>query len=410
MLNINAKRMIARINALGCLGIDAEGHRTRTTATDEDKAGRDLVTGWMRDAGLRVEIDRFGNIYGIWETEANKNEKPFIMGSHIDTVKDAGQYDGCLGVIAGLEVVETMKESGLETKRPVGVCIFTNEEGIRFSPAMMGSLIIAGGVSCDEALASVGEDGSILGEELERIGYAGSIEPGSIIPSAFVELHIEQGPVLDAEGIKLGVVEDLQGLCQYEIEITGEQNHAGTTPTAYRADAGLAAAKVNVFMRERCLMPGSRTVATVGFLKLHPGAPNVIPSKATFIVDARCPSDKALQADIDAMLDYLKELERTDGVKTQAKCLHQFDSVVFDEHIVDVIEKHARASGLSWKRMTSGAGQDAQMMARICPTAMIFVPSVKGISHSPLEYTKDEDLAAGAALLLSVAEELSGLK
>lgn len=403
MLEINGEQLINRINTLGELGIGEDGRRTRLAVSDTEKEGRDLVVGWMKEAGLQVVVDRIGNIFGIWETEENKNEKPLMVGSHIDTVINAGQYDGCFGVIAGIEVIRTLKEAGVKTKRPLVVGAFTNEEGVRYSPDMMGSLVYAGGMSTEDALAVVGTDGTVLREELKRIGYEGTVEPGFLKPYAFVELHIEQGPILDHEGIQIGAVENLQGIHWQKVTIEGLANHAGTTPTALRVDAGLAAAKVNVFLRE--LVTKSNGVATVGTIEFKPNAVNVIPSKAVFTVDLRNPNKEKLEADEKAFAEYLKELEQTDKVKIETERMTEFDPVLFDEKIVEQIEVAAKNRGLSCRRITSGAGQDAQMIARICPTAMIFVPSVKGISHNPKEFTTDQDLIAGANVFLDVVQE-----
>ena len=407
-LFINEERLMGRLKELGAVGLDAEGRRTRLAASDEDKLGRDKLCGWLGDAGLKVVVDRIGNIFGIWETEENKNEEPFMIGSHIDTVINAGQYDGCYGTLTALEIVQTMKEKGYKTVRPIIVSAFTNEEGVRYSPDMMGSLVYAGGYPLDKALASVGVDGTVLGDELKRTGYEGTVDPGFVKPCAFVELHIEQGPIMDAEGIDIGAVEDLQGISWWKVTIDGVQNHAGTTPTSYRKDAGLAAAKVITFMRERCLIEGSRTVSTTGCIEFSPNAINVIPSQAVFTIDVRNPDEEKLQAEEKALADYLKELEETDKVTTKLERLSRFEPVLFDQGIVKLVEEAAAARGLSCRRMTSGAGQDAQMMARICPSAMIFVPSVNGISHNPAEYTKDRDLINGANVFLDTVISFAG--
>ena len=406
MLSINGARLMERIHTLGEIGKDAEGRRTRLAASDAEKEGRDLVAGWIREAGLELVVDRIGNMFGIWQTAENRQEKPLMTGSHIDTVINAGQYDGCLGVIGGIEVIKTLMEAGIRTARPVVVGAFTNEEGVRYSPDMMGSLVYAGGMAVDEALAMVGTDGTVLGEELKRTGYEGTVQPGFLQPEAFVELHIEQGPIMDVENVKIGAVENLQGIHWQRVTIEGAANHAGTTPTALRADAGLAAAKVNVFLRQ--LVEKSGGVATMGTIRLEPNAINVIPSRAVFTVDLRN-SDKAkLEADEKALAGYFNELEQSDHVKISTERLTEFDPVLFDQGIVRTIEQAAAARGLSCRRMTSGAGQDAQMLARICPTAMIFVPSIGGISHNPKEYTRDEDAVAGANVLLDVVKELAG--
>ena len=406
MLSVNGARLLERINELGTIGKDEEGRRTRLAASDTEKQGRDKVVSWMEDADLKVVVDRIGNIFGIWETAENKDKKPLMIGSHIDTVINAGQYDGCLGVIGAIEVIRTLKEAGRQSERPIVVCAFTNEEGVRYSPDMMGSLVYAGGLPVDQVLKTVGTDGTILGEELKRIGYEGTVEPGFLQPEAFVELHIEQGPIMDTEGVKIGAVENLQGIHWQRVTIEGLANHAGTTPTNLRVDAGLAAAKINVFLRE--LVKKSGGVATVGCIEHEPNAINVIPSRAVMTVDLRNPDKGKLDADEKSLAAYFKELEETDHVKISSERLTEFAPVLFDENIVQKIEAAASARGLNTRRMTSGAGQDAQMMARICPTAMIFVPSIKGISHNPREYTPDEDCVAGADVFLDVVSEMAG--
>ena len=406
MMTINDKRMLERVKTLGSIGIDANGQRTRLAASDEDKAGRDQVVEWMKDADLKVVVDRIGNIFGIWETEENKDKKPLMIGSHIDSVINAGQYDGCIGVIGGIEVIKTLQEAGAKTERPIMVGAFTNEEGVRYSPDMMGSLLYAKGMDLDEVLKTVGTDGTVLGEELKRIGYEGTVDPGFVQPEAFVEYHIEQGPIMDVEGIDIGAVENLQGIHWQRVTIEGLANHAGTTPTKLRADAGLAAAKVNVFLRN--LVEKSGGVATVGTIEFKPNAVNVIPSKAVFTVDLRNPNKEKLDADEKALSDYLAELQNTDHVKISTERMTEFDPVLFDEGIVQKIEAAAAKRGLSTKRMTSGAGQDAQMIARICPTAMIFVPSVNGISHNPKEFTPDKNVIEGANVFLDVVAEMAG--
>ncbi len=405
-MDINKERLLDSIFMLGKIGIDASGERTRLAASDAEKEGRDFVVKQMREAGLDVVVDRIGNIFGIWQTEENRKEAPLMIGSHIDTVINAGQYDGCYGVLTGIEIVRTLKEQKAALKRPLVVGAFTNEEGVRYQPDMMGSLVYAGDLSLDEALDSVGTDGTILRDELTRIGYGGTVDPGFIKPYAFIELHIEQGPIMDAKGISIGAVENLQGISWQRISIEGAANHAGTTPTDMRIDAGLAASKVNVFMRERCLASSGKTVCTVGTMALEPNAVNVIPSKAVFTVDVRNPNEEKLKEEEMALAAYLKKLEETDHVKIHTERLVRFEPVEFDNGICKITEKMAEKRGLSHCRMTSGAGQDAQMMARICPTAMIFVPSVKGISHNPKEYTRDEDLVGGANVFLDIVVEL----
>jgi N-carbamoyl-L-amino-acid hydrolase len=404
---ISEQRLLTRVRELGTIGVDAPQGLVRVAATDADKAGRDQVVAWMRGAGLEIVIDRIGNIFGIWQTAENEDEEPVMVGSHIDTVINAGIYDGCYGVISGVEVIQTLIEAGFQPARPIVVAAFTNEEGIRYQPDMMGSLVYAGGLSVEEALATVGTDGSILGEELERIGYAGEAEPGFMKPSAYVELHVEQGPVLASLEIPIGAVENLQGISWQRLTIEGVANHAGTTPISMRKDAGLAAARIITFLRALADSSGGSTVATVGTIEFEPNAINVIPSRAVLTVDLRDADEEKLRQAEKRLTEYLEELEDTAGVTIAAERLVRFAPVSFDENIVGMIEAAAEKRGLPARRMTSGAGHDAQMMARICPAAMIFVPSVAGISHNPQEYTREADLIAGANVLLDVVVALS---
>lgn len=406
-MKINEQRLLERIYTLGKVGIDTNGQRTRLAADNSDKEGRDLVCKWMNEAGLEVVVDYIGNIFGIWKTEENKEEEPVMVGSHIDTVINAGQFDGCYGVLAGLELIQSLKEAGIKTKHPLAVAAFTNEEGVRYSPDMLGSLVYAKGMDVTRALSIQGVDGSILGEELKRIGYAGTVEPGFLKPCAFVELHIEQGPILEAEGFDIGAVENLQGISWQKITIQGVQNHAGTTPTSYRQDAGVAAAKVITFMRDRCLNSKGKTVSTTGCIEFKPNAINVIPEEAIFTVDVRNPNEEALCAEEQALAGYLKELEKTDRVTIHTERLSRFKPVIFDEKIVKLIEAYAKEDGYSCRRITSGAGQDAQNMALLCPTAMIFIPSIGGISHNPKEFSREKDLIAGANVLMQVICDLA---
>ncbi|TJX58545.1 MAG: Zn-dependent hydrolase, partial [Mesorhizobium sp.] len=343
----------------------------------------------------------------IWQVPENAGNAPILIGSHIDTVIDAGIYDGCYGVLAGLEVMETLKGSGYVPSRPLAVAAFTNEEGVRYSPDMMGSLVHAGGVGIEEALAAVGTDGSVLGEELARIGYAGDEEPGFLKPHVYLELHIEQGPVLEREGVPIGAVENLQGISWQRITIDGIANHAGTTPMSMRNDAGHAAARVVAFLHDRAKASNTPTVATVGTMRFEPNAINVIPSRAVFTVDLRDPFEHRLQAEEAALAAFLEDLAAADGVTVSVERLARFEPVIFDSRIVELIEAAARNRGMVSKRMTSGAGHDAQMMARLAPAAMIFVPSAGGISHNPRERTEDSELVAGANILLDVVARLA---
>lgn len=403
-LAIDSSRLLSRLKQLGEIGRDGEGRLVRLAASDADKAGRDQFVAWAKESGLAVKVDRIGNIFALWTDPANTHEAPLMLGSHIDTVIDAGIYDGCYGVLAGLEVVATLREAGLVPKRPLIVAAFTNEEGVRFSPDMMGSLTYAGGIAVEGALAVRGTDGKIIGEELARIGYAGTDDLGLLRPAAYIELHIEQGPVLEREAIAIGAVENLQGISWQRITLEGVANHAGTTPMAMRRDAGHAAASVITFLHERAKASKTGTVATVGTIAFTPNAINVIPARAVFTVDLRDPDEESLKAHEKALADYLGTLE---GITVAVERLARFEPVVFDQGLVREIEAAAKARGHSVRRMTSGAGHDAQMIARIAPAAMIFVPSIGGISHNPKEFTPEADLVAGANVLLDVVRRMS---
>lgn len=407
MIAIDAQRLLGRIRELGAVGRDGEDRLIRLAASDTDRQGRDLFVGWLRQAGLDVAIDRVGNIFGIWQSPDNREQAPLLIGSHIDTVIDAGIYDGCYGVLAGLEVIETLKATGFSPSRPIVVAAFTNEEGVRYTPDMMGSLVHAGGIDAETVLAAVGTDGSVLGQELARIGYAGDREPGFLKPHAYLELHIEQGPVLEREGLPIGAVENLQGISWQRITIDGVANHAGTTPMSMRNDAGHAAARTITFLLDRAKVSNAPTVATVGTIRFEPNAINVIPSRAVFTIDLRDPDEQRLQAEEAALAAYLEQLATDENVTISVEQLARFEPVIFDLRIVELIEAAAKNRGLGVRRMTSGAGHDAQMLARIAPAAMIFVPSAGGISHSPREHTDDAELVAGANILLDVAAQLA---
>src|SRR5260370_22131911 len=250
MATINPDRLLGRLRTLGEIGRDPEGRLVRLAASDADKFGRDTLVAWLRSARLDIKIDRIGNVFGMWAPNGVGEGSPVLIGSHIDTVIDAGALDGCYGVLGGLEVVETLRDAGVVPHRPIAVAAFTNEEGVRYAPDMLGSLVYAGGLDIEEALAKVGVDGTVLGDELARIGYAGSVEPGFLRPSAYVELHIEQGPILERDGVAIGAVENLQGISWRRVTLDGVANHAGTTPMSMRRDAGYAAALTVAFVND----------------------------------------------------------------------------------------------------------------------------------------------------------------
>jgi len=412
MSNIAKKRqfhldgavLLRQLKELGEVGLDNEvGGRTRIALTDAEKAGRDLVARWMRELQLEVVVDRIGNVFGVLRSDSDDgSQAPLMMGSHIDTVTNAGALDGCYGVLAGLAVARAFRQAGILPSRTIMIGAFTNEEGIRYQPDMMGSLVYAGGLSVLEALDTVGTDGTRLGDELARIGYAGDLEPGAIVPHEYVELHIEQGPILEAEGIQIGVVENLQGISWQQVSVQGNANHAGTTPTHLRHDAGFVAASIVTFLRELAKNSGGTTLATVGCISVQPNVINVIPRRATLTVDLRDPDEERLKLAEQRFAEFLEKLAHQEGVRITTERLARFEPVVFDTSLVECIEASANRFGFTNRRMTSGAGHDAQMIARMAPAAMIFVPSKGGISHNPREHTDEEELVMGAEVLLDV--------
>jgi N-carbamoyl-L-amino-acid hydrolase len=397
-LSIDKDGLLGALEELAQINRQPDGSCCRIALTDADRCGRDLLVKWMRELDLEIGVDQIGNIFGTYSGQGNA--KPIMVGSHIDTVSTGGKFDGPYGVIAGLEVIRALKRHGMVPPHPLVIASFTNEEGVRFQPDMMGSLVHSGGLDLLTALRSEDREGVVLGEELARIGYAGKLRCGSLVPQAYVELHIEQGPILDREGVPLGAVENLQGMSWQEITIHGQANHAGTTPMSARRDAAHTAMKIVGFARQLALRMGGQQLATVGSINLEPGLINVVPRKAVVTVDLRNPEEHQLKEAEGHLIDYLQVLALEEGVSIERKPLARTLPVTFDPEIVRTIETSARMLGQPIRRMTSGAGHDAQMMARICPAAMIFVPSVRGVSHNPAEHTEPEHLVLGANVLL----------
>jgi len=397
-LRIDVTRLSARLDALAQIGAIADGGVCRLALSDEDRQGRDLVVGWMRELGLAVSIDAIGNVVGV--RAGAEDGAPVMTGSHIDTVRTGGRYDGNLGVLAGLEVIAVLNDASIVTRRPLAVAFFTNEEGARFSPDMMGSLVYVGGLTLEEALATVGIDSASVGDSLVQIGYAGPAPCDQPSAQAYIELHVEQGPVLEAESVEIGAVESVQGISWTEFTVHGVANHAGTTPMHLRHDAGYVACEIASEARRIAREMGGNQVATVGAIDLSPNLVNVIAYKAVFTVDLRNTDETALQHAERRLHTYAREIAGSEGVKISARRLARFEPVAFDPATVTLVEETALSLGFSVKRMPSGAGHDAQMLARVCPAAMIFVPSVGGISHNVKEFTTTAQLEAGANVLL----------
>ncbi|MEK7426197.1 MAG: Zn-dependent hydrolase [Actinomycetota bacterium] len=411
-VRIDIDRLVERLDALGEIGAvhgpNGERGCARLALTDADRDGRDMVIGWMRDLGLHVSVDAIGNVVGT-RPGTDPDAAAVMTGSHIDTVRTGGRFDGNLGVLAGLEVIETLAQHGVATRRPVSVAFFTNEEGARFQPDMLGSLVYVGGMALEEALdGRAADDGAVLGDELCRIGYAGPLPcPTAAAPYAYVELHIEQGPVLEDEGVTVGVVTGVQGISWTEITITGQAAHAGTTPMRLRHDAGYVAAEIIAGVRAIARQMGGTQVATAGRCEFAPNLVNVVPAGVTLTVDLRNTDEHMLQQAEHRFAVLCERLATAEGVSIASRSLARFQPVDFDERMIDLVHSTAARLGHTTMRMPSGAGHDAQMLARLCPTSMIFVPSVNGLSHNIAELTEAPDLQAGADVLLQVILELA---
>ncbi len=402
---IDRARLIGRLDSFNRIGALPGGGNCRLALSDEDRAGRDLLVQWMRELGLAVTVDAIGNIFGL--RRGREDAAPVMFGSHVDTVGTGGRYDGLYGVLAGLEACEALNDAGAATRRPLALVAFTNEEGSRFAPYAMGSLVYVGGLALEDAYAIRGIDGPTVGEELRRIGYAGEARPGFLKPHAYLELHIEQGPVLESEGVVIGAVEGITGLSWTEVSITGRAAHAGTTPMHLRRDAAYAASEVAVFVRRVARDMGGHQKGTVGRVELYPNLVNVVAERAVLTVDLRNTDEKALQEAERQLGGFLERLAAQEQVAITTRSLARFEPVAFPSEMVSLIETTARELGLSCRRLPSGAGHDAQMMARLCPATMIFVPSVGGLSHNVREYTEPEHLEAGASVLLHAALRLA---
>lgn len=405
LLQINPSRLLQRLEQLAQKGAQENGGVSRLALSDADKEGRDLFVAWLHELGLTVHVDRVGNILGL--RPGQEDLPPVLSGSHLDSVRNGGRYDGAYGVLSALEVLNTLHDHSVQTRRPLGVIAFTNEEGARYVPDMLGSLAFVGDLSVEEAWAAKGFDGSLFGEQLQRIGYAGEMQPGAIQPYAYVEIHVEQGPVLEQEGLTIGIVEHVAGIDWLEMKIGGAANHAGTTPTELRRDAGLAAAKIIQHLRQIALDLGKNQRATCGILRFEPEIINVIPGKATLTVDLRNTDETALQEAEQRLRAFTGHLAQEDHVEIEIRPLAYTRPQKFDPHVTDIIARAAQMLGYSHRRMVSGAGHDAQIMARKYPAAMIFIPSRGGVSHSPAEYSSPEDLAAGANVLLHTVLKLA---
>lgn len=412
-LRVDGARLWSRLAALGEIGAvhgpNGEKGNARLALTDADRDGRDLVVRWMHDLGLAVSVDAIGNVVAT-RPGTDPDAAPVMMGSHLDTVRTGGWFDGNLGVLGGLEVLETLAQHGVATRHPISVAFFTDEEGARFQPDMLGSLVYVGGMALEDALdVRAADDGARLGDELSRIGYAGPVPcPTASAPHAFFELHIEQGPVLEDEGVTIGAVTGVQGISWTEVTIHGQSAHAGTTPMRLRRDPGYVAAAINTGIRALAREMGGTQVATVGRCEFSPNLVNVVPATVTMTVDLRNTDESLLQQAESVFVALCDQLAAEEGVTIERRTLARFQPVEFDAEMVSLVEATAQRLGHSTKRMPSGAGHDAQMLARVCPTAMVFVPSVNGLSHNIAEFTTPDDITAGADVLLQVVLATAG--
>ena len=405
-LRVDALRILRSLTELGKIG-RREGFKgvTRLALSEEDREARDLLVSWMEEESLNVRVDPIGNIFGV-RRGSNPHLKPVIMGSHLDTVIDAGIYDGAYGVLSALEVLRRINEEGIETEHPIGVAAFTNEEGVRFQPDMMGSLVKSGGFPLEKAYARKDDDGITVREALKGIGYLGRDD---LKPEAYFELHVEQGPVLHKRGFEIGVVEGVQGIAWWRMIFRGEANHAGTTPLDMRKDAMAGAAELYTDLLKYISKKGN-TLCTVGKLRLEPGAINVVPSLSDFTVDYRSYDDinfKEGKAEVERKAD---EVAKRCGLTLEKEMTADAHPVHFRPEMVGLVETSARKRAYSTFRLPSGAGHDAQFMHVICPTAMIFVPSINGVSHSPGERTDAADLERGANVLFDCTLAKAGVK
>ncbi|HVY42059.1 MAG TPA: Zn-dependent hydrolase [Hyphomicrobiaceae bacterium] len=403
-LRIDGKRLWSSLMEMAKIGATPKGGVNRLTLTDLDRQSRDLFARWCKDAGCTVSVDRIGSMFAR-RSGADDTLPPVMVGSHLDTQPTGGKFDGALGVMAALEVVRTLNDLDVRTKHPIEVAMWTNEEGSRFAPAMVASGVFAGVFTLEEGLAGKDVVGKVFGEELDRIGYAGPAPVGGRPVHAFFELHIEQGPILEEEGIDIGVVTAANGQKWYEITLTGVESHAGPTPMNRRKDALLGAARIVELVNAIGHEHDPAACATVGMIQAHPNSRNVIPGRVFLTVDFRHPDAEKLGSMDRKLKDGLDRIAANCGLTYELKMVADFAPQPFDAACVDAVRRAAQRLGLSTRDITSGAGHDAVYMARVCPTAMVFTPCVGGISHNEAEDMKPEWATAGANVLIQAVLE-----
>jgi beta-ureidopropionase / N-carbamoyl-L-amino-acid hydrolase len=407
-LRIDGDRLWRSLMELAKIGATAKGGVCRLTLTDLDRQGRDLVTRWGREAGLTVTIDKIGNGF-MRRPGRNNSLPPIVAGSHIDTQPTGGKFDGNFGVLAALEVVRTLNDHRVETEAPIEVAFWTNEEGSRFVPVMMGSGVFAKVFTLETAYAATDTEGKTVKGELERIGYVGSEEPGAHPIGSYFEAHIEQGPVLEDNDKTIGVVTGVLGIRWYDCTVTGMEAHAGPTPMALRKDALQVASRL---MQEVVACAGRHPPhgrGTVGMVQVHPNSRNVIPGRVKFSIDLRNASDAlcdAMDADIRGVA---ARLSAETGLPIVIEQVSAYPAQLFHPDCVSAVARAAERLGYSNMRAVSGAGHDAVYMARLAPTGMIFIPCKDGISHNEIEDAKPEHVAAGCNVLLQAVLERAGV-
>jgi N-carbamoyl-L-amino-acid hydrolase len=405
MLQINADRLWASLMELARIGATPKGGVRRLTLTDVDRQGRDQFVRWCTEAGLAIEVDRIGNIFAR-RPGADAALPPVAMGSHLDSQPSGGKFDGAYGVMAGLEVMRTLNDAGIRTRAPLEVVSWTNEEGSRFVPTLMGSGVYAGVFPVERIFESQDIDGITVGEALQQIGYAGKAAPHAL--GAYFEAHIEQGPVLEETKTTIGVVLGALGQRWFDVAITGQDAHAGPTPMETRKDALVAASRLVLEVNRIATTFPDYARGTVGFMQVKPNSRNVVPGEARMTVDFRNAKDKTLSAMCDELDVSISRVERELRVKIEKKQVVYFPPSEFAPDLVDSVRAGSKALGYSHRDIVSGAAHDAVYMARIAPTAMVFVPCEGGISHNELEGARAEDLAAGCNVLLQAVLKKAG--
>ena len=406
-LKIDSERLWSTLMETAEIGGTAKGGICRLSLTDLDRQVREWFVTKAEAAGCTVTIDRMGNIFARRKGR-DETLPPIGFGSHLDTQPTGGKFDGVLGVLAGLELLRTLEDAGYETAAPLELVNWTNEEGARFAPSMMGSGVFSGKYTLEEARARRDRDGISAGDALDAIGFAGPEACGGKSYGGFVELHIEQGPLLEAEDKAIGIVTGVQGIRWYEVIVTGRDSHAGTTPMALRHDAFQGAARVAVALDALARQHGPHAVATIGICQVEPGSTNVIPGKVVFTIDLRHPEDEVLDTLEAALKDEIAAIASALGLEIVLTPVQRSAPVRFDPRVVGAVRAAAEAGGYSHRDIISGAGHDAVHVAALAPTAMIFVPCKDGLSHNEAESITQDQAAAGAETLLRAVLALAG--